>query len=148
MNFRLTYQQQLALDQGKWCQRTWRQIKRLLLLPKRNITLTPLSYIPPGRGWSLYLHWRMGWVSRMTLLLIMWFCVLWSCDSVCFFTVIMWLVNDWDLYQKLLDHLLSRHIKTTANLHPILITEPAVSLVVIATCTGGESRLLFVIIFV
>jgi hypothetical protein len=36
-------------------------------------------------------------------------------------------VNDWDLYQKLLDHLLARHIKTTADLHPIMMTEAPVS---------------------
>lgn len=36
-------------------------------------------------------------------------------------------VNDWELYQKLLDHLLARHIKTTADLHPIMMTEAPVS---------------------
>lgn len=36
-------------------------------------------------------------------------------------------VNDWDLYQKLLDHLFSRHIKTTPDLHPILMSEAPVS---------------------
>ena len=36
-------------------------------------------------------------------------------------------VNDWDLYQKLLDHLFSRHVKTTPDLHPILMSEAPVS---------------------
>ncbi len=58
-------------------------------------------------------------------------------DSVCY--ACMWgcgfgshdnfsalVVNDWDLYQKLLDHMLSRHIKTTADLHPVMMTEAPV----------------------
>ena len=36
-------------------------------------------------------------------------------------------VNDWDLYQKLLDHLFSRHVKTSPDLHPILMSEAPVS---------------------
>ena len=40
------------------------------------------------------------------------------------------LVNNWELYQKLLDHLLARHIKTSAEQHPIMMTEPPVSLVI------------------
>ena len=36
-------------------------------------------------------------------------------------------VNDWELYQKLLDHLFSRHVKTSPELHPILMSEAPVS---------------------
>ena len=41
-------------------------------------------------------------------------------------TFIFTSVNDWDLYQKLLDHLFSRHVKTTPDLHPILMSEAPV----------------------
>ncbi len=36
-------------------------------------------------------------------------------------------VEDWDLYQRLLDHLFKRHVKTTPDLHPVLMSEPTVS---------------------
>ena len=41
---------------------------------------------------------------------------------------LVFVVSNWDLYQKLLDHLLSRHIKTTADQHPIMMTEPPVGM--------------------
>lgn len=34
------------------------------------------------------------------------------------------LIEDWDLYQHLLDHLFSRHVKTNPELHPVLMSEP------------------------
>ena len=33
------------------------------------------------------------------------------------------LVEDWDLYQRLLDHLFSRHIKSQPEEHPVLMSE-------------------------
>lgn len=42
-------------------------------------------------------------------------------------------VNDWNLYEKLLDHLLARHVKTEAEYHPILMSEPPVSVSVVST---------------
>ena len=33
------------------------------------------------------------------------------------------LVEDWDLFQKLLDHLFLRHIKSQPDVHPILMSE-------------------------
>jgi actin-related protein len=34
------------------------------------------------------------------------------------------LVEDWDLYQRLIDHLYRRHLKTTPTEHPVLMSEP------------------------
>ena len=36
-------------------------------------------------------------------------------------------VEDWDLYQRLIDHLYRRHLKTTPTEHPVLMSEPPVS---------------------
>jgi actin-related protein len=33
-------------------------------------------------------------------------------------------VEDWDLYQRLIDHLYRRHLKTTPTEHPVLMSEP------------------------
>ena len=35
-------------------------------------------------------------------------------------------VEDWDLYQRLIDHLYRRHLKTTPTEHPVLMSEPPV----------------------
>ena len=35
-------------------------------------------------------------------------------------------VEDWDLYQRLIDHLYNRHLKTTPTEHPVLMSEPSV----------------------
>ena len=40
-------------------------------------------------------------------------------------------VNDWDLYEKLLDHVLARHVKTESEYHPILMSEPPVSMTIL-----------------
>ena len=37
------------------------------------------------------------------------------------------IVKDWELYQQLIDHLYKRHIKTDSELHPVLMSEPTVS---------------------
>jgi len=37
-------------------------------------------------------------------------------------------VEDWDLFEKFLDHFYARHIKSESELHPVLMSEPAVSL--------------------
>ena len=52
------------------------------------------------------------------------------------------LVNDWDLYQKLLDHLFSRHVKTTPDLHPILMSEPPVSHVDLKYCPAKTAPII------
>ena len=44
------------------------------------------------------------------------------------------LVNDWELYQKLLDHLYKKHIKAASELHPVLMSEPSVSRSTVAHC--------------
>lgn len=33
------------------------------------------------------------------------------------------MIEDWDLYQKLLDHLFMRHVKSSPELHPVLMSE-------------------------
>jgi len=37
-------------------------------------------------------------------------------------------VEDWDLFEKFLDHFYARHIKSESELHPVLMSEPAVSM--------------------
>jgi len=37
-------------------------------------------------------------------------------------------VEDWDLFEKFLDHFYARHVKSESELHPVLMSEPAVSL--------------------
>jgi len=37
-------------------------------------------------------------------------------------------VEDWDLFEKFLDHFYARHIKSESELHPVLMSEPAVSI--------------------
>jgi len=36
-------------------------------------------------------------------------------------------VEDWDLFEKFLDHFYARHVKSESELHPLLMSEPAVS---------------------
>ena len=35
-------------------------------------------------------------------------------------------VSDWDLYEKLLDHVLAKHVKTESEYHPVLMSESPV----------------------
>ena len=35
-------------------------------------------------------------------------------------------VSDWDLYEKLLDHVLAKHVKTESEYHPFLMSESPV----------------------
>jgi len=51
-------------------------------------------------------------------------------DAGC--AVLCWTVEDWDLFEKFLDHFYARHVKSESDLHPLLMSEPAVSL----ACTG------------
>ncbi|XP_003386197.1 PREDICTED: actin-like protein 6A [Amphimedon queenslandica] len=34
------------------------------------------------------------------------------------------IIKDWELYQQLINHLYTKHIKTDSDLHPVLMTEP------------------------
>ena len=36
-------------------------------------------------------------------------------------------VEDWDLFEKMMDHLYERHIKSESELHPVLFSEASVS---------------------
>lgn len=36
-------------------------------------------------------------------------------------------VEDWDLFEKMMDVLYERHIKSEPELHPVLFSEPSVS---------------------
>ena len=36
-------------------------------------------------------------------------------------------VENWDLFERLVDHTYSKHIRSESNLHPVLMSEPAVS---------------------
>jgi len=38
------------------------------------------------------------------------------------------IVEDWELFEKFMDHFYARHIKSESELHPLLMSEPAVSL--------------------
>lgn len=44
------------------------------------------------------------------------------------------LVEDWNLYEKVLDYTLGKHLKCDASKHPILMTEPVVSILPLYTC--------------
>jgi len=37
------------------------------------------------------------------------------------------IVEDWDLFEKMMDHLYDKHIKSEAELHPVLFSEVPVS---------------------
>ena len=50
---------------------------------------------------------------------------------VCISVYVSLSVEDWDLYQRLIDHLYRRHLKTTPTEHPVLMSEPPVSTLVI-----------------
>jgi actin-related protein len=39
------------------------------------------------------------------------------------------MIEDWDLFEKMLDHVYSKHIKSESNYHPVLMSEASVSLV-------------------
>ena len=38
------------------------------------------------------------------------------------------MIEDWDLFEKMLDHVYSKHIKSESNYHPVLMSEASVSL--------------------
>ena len=40
---------------------------------------------------------------------------------------VLYSVEDWDLYQRLIDHLYTKHLRTTPTEHPVLMSEKAVS---------------------
>ena len=39
----------------------------------------------------------------------------------------VYIVEDWDMFEKMMDHLYERHIKSESELHPVLFTETSVS---------------------
>ena len=41
--------------------------------------------------------------------------------------VYLFIVEDWDLFEKMMDHLYDKHIKSEAELHPVLFSEVPVS---------------------
>ena len=43
------------------------------------------------------------------------------------FVICTYIVEDWDLFEKMMDHLYERHIKSESELHPVLFTETSVS---------------------
>lgn len=38
------------------------------------------------------------------------------------------LVEDWDLFEQVLDYSYSKHIKSESQFHPVMMSEPAVSI--------------------
>lgn len=36
-------------------------------------------------------------------------------------------VDNWEVFEKVLDHTYSRHIRSESHLHPVMMSEPAVS---------------------
>jgi len=46
---------------------------------------------------------------------------------VCNLVMVCLTVEDWDLFEKFLDHFYARHVKSESELHPLLMSEPAVS---------------------
>ena len=36
-------------------------------------------------------------------------------------------VEDWDLFEKMMDHLYEKHVKSESELHPVLFSEVPVS---------------------
>jgi len=42
----------------------------------------------------------------------------------------VFVVNDWDLFEKVMDHTYSKYIKSESELHPVLMSEPAVCTIV------------------
>ena len=42
---------------------------------------------------------------------------------MCLFNLV---VADWDLFEKVMDHTYSKYIKSDPDLHPVLMSEPAV----------------------
>lgn len=50
------------------------------------------------------------------------------------------LVENWDLYEKLLDYIYSRHIHSDSSNHPVLYSEPCVC---ILFCLASNCQLLF-----
>ena len=53
---------------------------------------------------------------------------IYMCACICIISYLQFhIVKDWELYQQLIDHLYKRHIKTDSELHPVLMSEPTVS---------------------
>lgn len=40
---------------------------------------------------------------------------------------LLFAVENWDLFEEVLDYSYKKHIKSESNLHPVLMSEPAVS---------------------
>ncbi|KAL5006339.1 hypothetical protein ScPMuIL_015145 [Solemya velum] len=35
------------------------------------------------------------------------------------------MIEDWDVYEKMIDYVYSRHVRSESNLHPVMMSEPA-----------------------
>ena len=45
-----------------------------------------------------------------------------------YFFFLLFSVENWDIFEKVMDYVYSRSIKSESNLHPALMSEPAVSI--------------------
>lgn len=53
------------------------------------------------------------------------------------------LVEDWDSFQAILDHTYKTHIKSEASLHPVLMSEAAVSKFVFSSSASCDEEYIF-----
>jgi len=44
------------------------------------------------------------------------------------FIIIIMAVEDWDLFEEVMDYSYAKHIKSESHQHPVLMSEPAVSI--------------------
>ena len=47
-------------------------------------------------------------------------------------------VDDWDMYQAILDHTYKNHIRSDSSLHPVLMSEPPVSYYLVFISSNGK----------